>query len=187
MARRPCYNDAMARPERCQLPFDFAKKPDPASIYYELEFAGHEHVESTGRFVRQLREEVVIRSPVDAAHHLLAHVFTPFEAFDQEELWVLMVNNRNCITHEAMIYRGTVNSIHVRPVELFKEAVKVNALALLLSHCHPSGQVEPSPADIQVTEEAVRAGKLLGIEVYDPIIVGRDIWFSLREKGVGFG
>jgi len=84
------------------------------------------------------------------------------------------------------VYRGTVNSINVRPAELFKEAVRVNAPALILSHVHPSGSTEPSPQDIRVTEEAIAAGKLLGIEVLDHIIVGKESWLSLKEKRLGF-
>ncbi|KKL15794.1 hypothetical protein LCGC14_2502020 [marine sediment metagenome] len=177
----------MVRPERYQLPFDFGRKPDRSLVYYELGFAGQEHQEEgAGRFVRQLREEVLIRSPYDAAQHLLRNVFAPFEAFDQEELWSLILNTKNRITHEAMVYRGTVNSINVRPAELFKEAVRVNAPALILSHVHPSGSTEPSPQDIQVTEQAIAAGKLLGIDVLDHIIVGKDIWLSLKERRLGF-
>ena len=124
--------------------------------------------DGAGRFVRQLREEVVVRSPSDAAHHLLEHVFAPIDAFDQEELWVVLLNTRKRITHEALVYRGTVNTIYVRPAELFKEAVRANAPGLLL------------------TQDAYQAGQLLGIEVLDHIIVGRENWVSLRERGLGF-
>ena len=109
----------MARPERYQLGFDF-RRPDPSQIYYELGFLGRENPEGIGRFVRTLQEEVRIRTPADAAEHLMRSVFTPFEAFDQEELWGLLLNSKNRITHENMVYRGTVNSINIRPAELFK-------------------------------------------------------------------
>src|SRR4051812_30555070 len=131
----------MTRAERYQLPFEFSKKSDSSSIYYEIRFAAQGNAdESIGRFVRMVKEEIVIRSPSDAAEYLLNHVFTPFDAFDQEELWVVLLNTRKRITHEALVYRGTVNSIYVRPAELFKEAVRANAPGLLLSHVHPSGQ-----------------------------------------------
>jgi DNA repair protein RadC len=168
-----------------QWSFDFGRKEEP-SIYYELGFAGHESQEDTGRFVRKLKEEVQIRSPNDAATHLLTHVFTPFEAFDQEELWTLLLNTKNLITHEVMIYRGTVDTVYIRPAELFKEAVRVNAPALLLAHIHPSGITEPSPQDIRVTQDAHQAGQLLGINVLDHIIIGNGVWTSLREQKLGF-
>ncbi|MCC6457934.1 MAG: JAB domain-containing protein [Caldilineaceae bacterium] len=177
----------MTRPERYQLPFEFGRKSDSSSIYYEIGFAGRGTAEeSSGRFVRKVKEEIRIRTPVDAAQHFLDRVFTPFDAFDQEELWGILLNTKNRITHEAMIYRGTVNTIHLRQAELFKEAVRVNASALVLSHIHPSGHVLPSPEDIRVTEDAFLAGRLLGIDLLDHIIVGRDTWLSLRTQGLGF-
>jgi DNA repair protein RadC len=168
-----------------QWSFDFGRKDEP-SIYYELGFAGHENRQDTGRFVRKLKEEVQIRSPNDAAAHLLKHVFTPFEAFSQEELWCLLLNTKNLITHEVMVYRGTVDTVYIRPAELFKEAVRVNAPALLLSHVHPSGNTEPSPEDIRVTQDAHQAGQLLGINVLDHIIIGNGVWASLKERRLGF-
>jgi len=177
----------MTKPERYQLPFDFGRRPEQSLVSYQIGFAGVEsQPEGSGRFVRQVREEIVVRSPYDAAQHLLDRIFTPIEAFDQEELYVLLLNTKNRITHEAMIYRGTVNTIYIRPAELFKEAVRVNAPALLLSHVHPSGHADPSPEDIRVTEDAYQAGKLLGIDVLDHIIVAREEWISLKERGLGF-
>jgi DNA repair protein RadC len=185
------YNTPMAKPERYQLPFDFRRRLDRSLVYYELGFVGREQQERSGerlepRFVRQLQEEVVIRSPQDAAQHLLTNVFSPFEAFDQEELWALILNTKNLITHEAMIYRGTVNNINIRLAEIFKEPIRLNAPALILSHCHPSGSVEPSPEDIRLTQEAVQAGKLLGIDLLDHLIIGKDSFLSLKQEKLGF-
>ena len=171
----------MVRPERYQMGFDFVPKPDRSLVYYELGFIGQEHPEGVGRFVRQLREEVVIRTPQDAAQHFLTNVFSPFEAFDQEELWVLLVNTKNRITHEAMIYRGTVDTVNIRLAEFFKEPIRVNAPALRPAHNHPSGAPEPSPADIRVTEDCYLAGNLLGIALLDHIVVGRETTALLRE------
>lgn len=133
----------MFRPEQFQLAFDFSNSLEPQLAQpsvYSSTFAGIENRESvTNRFVRRLHEPVTVRIPADAANHLMQQIFYPFETFDQEELWVLLLNNRHRITHEAMIYRGTINTIQVRLPEIFKEAVRVNSPALLLSHCHPSG------------------------------------------------
>lgn len=64
----------------------------------------------TGRFIREASQEIAIASPEIAAYHLMNHVYTPFTAFDQEEMWVLLLNTKNYVTHEALVYRGTVNS-----------------------------------------------------------------------------
>jgi DNA repair protein RadC len=133
-----------------------------------------------------VNDEIILRSPVDAAHYLLQHVYVPFDTFDQEELYVLLLNTKNRITHETMVYRGTVNSVHIRPAELFKEAVLVNAPAILLAHNHPGGSAEPSPEDERTTAVSVQAGGILGISVLDHLVIGRGVWVSMKEEGLGF-
>lgn len=184
----------MPRPERYQLAFDFHRStespplPCQASstgLYQDLAGLGARE-EHLGRFVRVVNDEIIVRSPVDVAQYLLQHVYVPFEAFDQEELYVLTLNTKNRITHETMVYRGTVNSIHIRPAELFTTAVRVNAPAILMAHQHPSGSADASPEDQRTTAAAVQAGEILGISVLDHLIIGKGSWVSLREKGVGF-
>jgi DNA repair protein RadC len=143
-------------------------------------------VRDVGRFVREVKEAVQVRSPADAAQHLLTHVYAPFEDFSQEEIWVLLLNTRNRITHEVMVYRGTVNAASIRAPELFKEAVKVNAPALIMSHCHPSGDPDPSPEDVMITNHVRAAAELLDLDLLDHIVVGKDAWVSLKERGLGF-
>jgi DNA repair protein RadC len=126
--------------------FDFVRRP--STVRYDLTplaWPGADGPEGISRFTRVVREEVAVRTPSDAAYHLLKHVYTPFDALDQEEAWSLLLNTKNNITHETMIYRGTVNSIHIRLAEVFKEAVRFNAPSIVLSHVHPSGSVDPSP------------------------------------------
>lgn len=96
-------------------------------------------IEPLSRFVREASEPYQVTSPTEAADYLTRHIYTPFADFDQEEMWVLLLNTKNLITHEVMVYRGTVNTAYVRTAELFKEAVRVNAPSIILSHCHPSG------------------------------------------------
>lgn len=131
-------------------------------------------------------EEVVVRRPADAAAYLLQKIFVPFDQFDQEELRLLLLSTRNCITYEVMLYRGTLDTVFVRPAEVFKEAVRVNAAAVVLAHNHPSGEASPSPQDVSLTALAHQAGELLGIPLLDHIVVGRQTWTSLRELGLAF-
>ena len=139
-----------------------------------------------GRFVREVREAVYIKSPTDEAQHLLSQVYEPFEDFSQEEMWVLLLNSKARITHEVMVYRGTVNSAFVRVPELFNEAIKVNAPGLILSHSHPSGDPDPSPEDVTITRRARIAADFLDLDLLDHIVVGKDAWVSMRERGLGF-
>ena len=99
-----------------------------------------------------------MRSPGDAANHLLRKIYTPFEQFDQEELWTLLLNTKNRVTHEVLVYRGTLNTVHIRLAEVFKEAVRINAASMIVNlHtqrlsrtlCEPAASwvmVAPKPA-----------------------------------------
>jgi hypothetical protein len=194
--RRLCYTP-FYMPERLhQFRFDEQFQPTPPQDVTPAHFAGLRFPARTpeillpspaavGRFVREAKERVFASSPAAAAEYLLAHVFYPFEQFDQEEAWVLLLNTKNEITHDAMVYRGTINTMNIRVAEVFKEAVKVNAHGLIFSHCHPSGDANPSPEDVQVTRTVSQAGQLLGVELVDHIVVGRGCWVSLKERGLG--
>ena len=143
-------------------------------------------IHQVGRFVREAAASYQITSPIEAARYLMENIYTPFVQFDQEELWALLLNTKNYVTHEVMIYRGTVNSALIRAPEIFKEAIRVNATAIILSHCHPSGDATPSPEDVQVTKRIREIASLIEIEVEDHIVIGKDAWVSLKDRGLGF-
>lgn len=142
--------------------------------------------EGLSRFVREVPGEVIIRSPSDAAFHLMQRIYTPFGQFDQEEIWSLLLNTKNRVTHEVMVYRGTINMVNIRLAEIFKEAIRVNSAAFVLSHCHPSGEPTPSPEDVRVTERVLQVAQLLDIELLDHIVIGENMWVSMKERGLGF-
>lgn len=174
---------------RQQLSFDLERdrlESESTAAYRKAALDLADQAVDTGRFVRRVKEEVVVRSPADAAHYLLSRIYVPFEQFEQEEFWVLLLNTKNLVTHETMVYRGTVNTIPVRVAEIFREAIRHNATYILLSHCHPSGDPTPSPEDVRVTEMANKAAELLDIYLLDHIVVGNGRWVSMKERGLGF-
>jgi DNA repair protein RadC len=79
---------------------------------------------------------------------------------------------------------GSLNSSYVHPREVFKGPVRRSAAAVILVHNHPSGDPAPSLEDIQVTRRLVEAGKVLGIEVLDHLILGDGSFVSMKEKGL---
>ena len=97
------------------------------------------------------------------------------------------LNTKNHVVASPVIYQGSANTAVLRVGELFREAVKHNAVSLILVHNHPSGDPTPSPEDIAVTREVVQAGKLLDIDVLDHLVIGRQRFVSLKERGLGFG
>ena len=76
------------------------------------------------------------------------------------------------------------DAMNVRVADCFREAVRSGAVAIILCHNHPSGDPEPSPEDVRITAEAVRAGELLGVEVLDHVVVAGQRHVSLRERGL---
>lgn len=127
-------------------------------------------------------ERPSIRCPQDAARLVLDMCL-----LDQERMRVLLLNTKHHVLAAVDVYQGNVSSSPVRVGELFKEAVRQQATAIVLVHNHPSGDPSPSRDDIEVTRQAVSAGKLLDIEVLDHLIVGQvERWVSLKERGLGF-
>jgi DNA repair protein RadC len=128
-------------------------------------------------------ERVTIRSPGDAAALLKPLLIGK----DQEYLYVLLLDTRNRVIGAPLeIYHGSLNTSLIRVGELFKNAVRINAAAIVVGHNHPSGDPSPSPEDVAVTRALVEAGKLLDISLLDHIVVGNPRWVSLKERGLGF-
>lgn len=113
----------------------------------------------------------------DAARLLLPEM----THLDHEEMRVLVLDTKNQVIANQRLYQGTVNSINVRIAEIFRSAVTRKAASILLCHNHPSGSIEPSSEDKEVTQQCVAAGKLLDIDVLDHLIIGDQRYLSLRE------
>ncbi len=127
-------------------------------------------------------ERPAINSPADAA----SLVQYEMSALEQEHLRVILLDRRNRVLEILEVYKGSVNSSQVRVGELFKDAIRTNASALIIVHNHPSGDPTPSPDDVAVTRAIVQAGKLLDIDVIDHLVIGQEKWVSLKERGLGF-
>lgn len=127
-------------------------------------------------------ERPSISSPQDAANLVQFEM----QALEKEHLRVILLDTRNHVMEVSEVYRGTLNSSVVRVSEVFTPAVRRNAASILVVHNHPSGDPSPSPEDIRITRELVKAGKLLQIEVLDHLIIGQGKFVSLKERGLGF-
>ena len=127
-------------------------------------------------------ERPIIQSPEDAATLLLYEM----GALEQEHLRVLLLDTRNRVLRMVEVYRGSLNSSIIRIGEIFREAIRANAAAILVAHNHPSGDPTPSPEDVRVTKALVESGELLDIEVLDHLIIGKNRYVSLKSKGLGF-
>lgn len=101
-----------------------------------------------------------------------------------EEFHIIMLSTKNGIIGSEMISRGTLNSSLVHPRETFVPAIKRSASSIIAIHNHPSGDCTPSPEDVQLTERLFQASKIIGIELLDHVIVAKDSYCSLKERGL---
>jgi DNA repair protein RadC len=128
-------------------------------------------------------ERIQIRSPMDAANLLMAEM----SALEQEQMRVVLLNTKNRVVGTVMVYQGSVHTTVIRVGELFRDAIRRNCSGIVVAHNHPSQDPSPSPEDVSLTREIVKAGQLLDISVLDHLVIGSaSHWVSLKEKGLGF-
>ena len=119
-----------------------------------------------------------ILSPQDAANLVMPDL----AYLDHEEMRELVLDTKNQVIANLLIYKGTLQSSVLRAAELFKPAITRNCASIIVCHNHPSGDTTPSPEDIATTEQLVEAGKILDIEVLDHLIIGNYRFLSLKER-----
>ncbi len=102
----------------------------------------------------------------------------------KEHLVVLYLNARNQLIHKETISIGTLNTSLIHPREVFKPAIENSVAFIIVAHNHPSGDAEPSDNDLAVTKRLQEAGKIMGIEVIDHVIMTRKNYYSLKEKNI---
>jgi len=122
---------------------------------------------------------------------VLAHFQPHIQGLAVEKFWVLCLNRKNRLLKQVEITSGTATSSLAHPREVFREAIRQGATAVLCVHNHPSGDPAPSAADVQVTRQLREAAKAVDIELLDHVIVGRPAsdpagrgYYSFRESGV---
>ncbi|MEK5185748.1 RadC family protein [Solibacillus sp. FSL W7-1324] len=128
---------------------------------------------------KDLEERFTIRSPEDAATFLMQDM----TSLQQEHFVCLFLNVKNQVLHKQTIFVGSLNASIVHPREIFREAVKRSAASIICSHNHPSGIPTPSPEDIDVTTRLYEAGKIVGVDLLDHVIIGDHQFISMKEKG----
>lgn len=102
---------------------------------------------------------------------------------DREEFTALFLDNQHRLIAHETLFTGTINHTQVHPREVVKAALKHNAAAILVAHCHPSGHAEPSDADRRITERLRQALDLVDIRLLDHLVVGGMEIVSLAERG----
>lgn len=124
----------------------------------------------------------IIRTPEDV-HAML---FGEMALLEQEHLRVILLTTRNEVVSVRDVYKGNVSSAVVRPGEVFRDAIREGCPNIVITHNHPSGDPSPSAEDAALTRLLIEAGKLLGVELLDHIVIARRGFVSLRDRKMGF-
>lgn len=120
-----------------------------------------------------------VRVPADVGNRLLPVM----RHLEREELRVLLLSTKNVVTSMTVVYAGNLAGSSVRVGEVFRDAVRRQAAAVVVVHNHPSGDPSPSADDLRITAELAEAGRLLDIELLDHLVLGAERWVSLRSLG----
>ena len=133
---------------------------------------------------RMARGQVENRPVLGSWQALLDYLAIDMAHLNHERVRTLYLNARNELILDHLVSEGSIDEAAIHPREIIRKAFDVGATALILVHNHPSGNPEPSRADIQITAQIAEAGRLLGVTVHDHVIVGRGAHVSLRAKGL---
>ena len=123
-----------------------------------------------------------VRTPMDIANLLMLEM----GLLDKEELRVVGLDRRNVVAGSETVYRGSVDEISIRVAEVLRLPIALQCCSMVLLHNHPSGDPTPSKADQHVTELVRDTAQQLSIEMLDHLVIGRNRFVSLRERGLGF-
>lgn len=123
------------------------------------------------------------RQPLDRPEKIYDLIRADLATQKTEMLMVIMLDVRRCLIHREILSVGTLTEVATHPREIFHAAIRYRAHSIVIAHNHPSGDPAPSLRDLEITRLLCSAGKVIGIEVFDHIIVGKDRFSSLRQKG----
>jgi DNA repair protein RadC len=133
---------------------------------------------------RMLKEEFADRAIIKSWTQLLDYCRLHIGHIQNEEFHVLFLNHKLELLADERQQRGTIDHTPVYPREVLKRALEIGASSMILVHNHPSGDVSPSKADIDITQQIIAAAAPLGIEVHDHVIIGAKKHFSFKSKGI---
>lgn len=133
---------------------------------------------------RMARSELADKPVLGSWQALLDYLAIDMAHLTVERVRVLYLDTKNRLIDDHHAAEGSIDEASIHPREVIRRAMDLGASALILVHNHPSGNPEPSRADIQITQRLAEAGRLLGVALHDHVIIGREGHVSLRAKGL---
>ena len=135
------------------------------------------------RKIEYISENIKFKSPADIAKYCMNKPLN-MQTLAQEHLYCFCLDAQNTANTIELISKGSLTSATVHPREVFKAAILSNSASIVLVHNHPSGNTNPSTADIAITRQINNACDILGITLYDHIIIGNGDYFSFNKAGL---
>lgn len=120
----------------------------------------------------------------NSAEIVYNYFFPKLNGLKKEVFITLLLDTKLRLIREVKVSEGTLNQSLIHPREVFKDAVKESAYAVILIHNHPSGDPTPSEQDIEITKKLKKASEILEIPILDHVIIGSGKYFSMKERGV---
>ncbi|NWF51904.1 MAG: DNA repair protein RadC [Nitrospirae bacterium] len=141
-------------------------------------------IKSAFELARRKDEHDGKQIPVKSHQDVIKAVKQKLQDKKKEHFLILSLDTRNNLKKISTVSKGTLDANLVHPREVFKEAIQSLASSIILVHNHPSGNPEPSEADIEITKRIQETGRIVGIDVLDHIIIADNNSFSFKEKGI---
>ncbi|MGB3344225.1 MAG: DNA repair protein RadC [Aequorivita sp.] len=133
---------------------------------------------------RRRASEAVEKKKITSSHSVFEYMQPIIGELPHEEFWIVYLNNSNRIIKSAQLSKGGITGTIVDVRLVFKEALQLGAVAVILAHNHPSGTLKPSQADIQLTKKLKTAGESLDIKVLDHLIITEKAYFSFADENM---
>ncbi|MFH1981311.1 MAG: JAB domain-containing protein [Pseudomonadota bacterium] len=170
--------------EKSTIPRQQSLFPSPAETPHHSKFISNYRVALVRD--RRLPFEQCRLANSQQAQPIVKHLIEAHGQSDREQFCVLMLNTKNEIVGVNIVSTGSVSSAQVCPREVLKPAILASSSAIILSHNHPSCDVQPSPEDLALTEKLIHACHLVGITVHEHIIVSMfdDRYYSMADNGI---
>jgi len=133
---------------------------------------------------RKLKEEIIGKNLIKDPQSVLAYLYTSLRDKKREVFKILFLNKANRVIDEQNLFEGTIDEASIHPREVVKSAIERHATNLVLIHNHPSGEVQPSIEDEEITKKVQSACSAVSIKILDHIIVGDNQYFSFKEHNL---
>ncbi len=133
---------------------------------------------------RRRAEEALIKKKVSSSRSVFEHLQPIMGELPHEEFWILYLNNSNQVLQTSQISKGGITATLVDVRLVFKNALQLGAVGIILAHNHPSGALQPSESDKQLTKKLKAAGENLDIKVLDHLIITEKAYFSFADENM---